>query len=96
MITSRVNKREGVAGKGLWSIPYADDAGIMSPSSASIDKMLTVCALFGVMVAEKGTEAAHTRAPGASVETLEIKAANGVSKQTYLLILGAPSPTMAP
>ena len=70
----------------LWSMLYADDAGLVSRSPRSLAKMMAtvveVCGAYGLTVAETKTETMVMRPPGHVAEDLRMEAAGQRYKQT--------------
>ena len=88
-----LGKKRGPGGRGeataeesvlvtpLWSMHYADDAGVVSRSPEQLRKMMevivVVCAVFGLTVSEAKTEIMCLRAKGMleSTATFRVEAA---------------------
>ena len=72
--------------KMLWSMLYADDAGIVSRSPESLEKMMSiivnVSGLFGLMVSEAKTEIMCMLEKGVEQRIFKVNAAGQVYKQT--------------
>ena len=72
--------------KSLWGMLYADDAGIVSRSPGSLEKMMSaivrVAGLFGLMVSEPKTEIMCMLAKGMDTCPFTVNAAGMVFKQT--------------
>jgi hypothetical protein len=69
----------------LWSMLYADDAGIASRTQESLSKMMevivTTCAEFGLTVSEKKTESMYIATRSGETVKMTIKAAGQEYKQ---------------
>ena len=79
---------EPVLATGLWSMLYADDAGVVSQSPEQLRKMMgvivVVCTAFGLTVSKAKTEIMCLRAKGMpeSTATFSVEAAGQVYNQT--------------
>ena len=78
-VVARGDLTKDAAKRVLWTMLYADDAGIASQSQASLEKMMTaiveVCAAFGLIVSEKKTVTMHMRPPTMKAEAVAVEAA---------------------
>ena len=109
-----LRKKRGAGGRGeatagesvlatpLWSMLYADDAGVVSQSPEQLRKMMgvivVVCAAFGLTEPEAKTETMCSRAKGMPESTaiFSVEAAGQVCNQTNeLYTSGGTSTTMS-
>ena len=77
----------------LFSVLYADDAGIVARTSASLAKIVTIvekCDAFGLTVSEKKTETMVLRPPGEPALQLMIQAAaqRYAQKERFIYLRG--------
>ena len=80
--------RQSVLATPLWSMPYADSAGVVSRSPEQLRKMIgvivVVCTAFSLTVLEAKTEITCLRAKGMpeSTATFSVEVAGQVYNQT--------------
>ena len=95
--TGKVDGRKGKEGdevQRLWGMLYADDAGIVSPSSEGLERMMTVivtaCSSFGLTASEAKTEIMCLETKGGGKVSFTINAAGQVYKQTIEFVYSQP------